>query len=465
MASVIVCGGSVIGCCVAAMLARDGHTVTVLEADETLPPTTAADAWEKWPRRGVPQFHQAHNLFARFRLTADRELPGLTEQMVEAGCVWMNPLATFPPSISDRTPRLGDEDFRFVTGRRPVIEAVVAAYAENTPGVTIRRGVAVSGLIEGRFPVAGAPRVVGVRTTDGAELPADLVIDAMGRRTPAAGWLTELNARSPVVDKLDRGFTYYTRYFSGLVRPEVRAPGLTPMGSFSIATLMGDNDTWSVTLFAATGDAPLKFFRDSETFSRVVGACPLHAHWVAGAPITDVLPTAGIVDRQQRLVVDGDAVVAGFVAVGDAWACTNPSAGRGISVGIMHAQLLRDVVRSHLDDPLALVEVFDELTQEQVAPYFWNQLHADEVRFAEMEAIREGRVPEPPSPAEIHLRAVAMRDADVFRGMVEVINCLALPTDITSRPEIEEKLAGTNPDPPPPMPGPDRETLLRLVSA
>jgi flavin-dependent dehydrogenase len=42
---------------------------------------------------------------------------------------------------------------------------------------------------------------------------------------------------------------------------------------------------------------------------------------------------AGILDRYRRFVVDGAPVVTGYAAVGDAWACTNPSAGRGISVG------------------------------------------------------------------------------------------------------------------------------------
>ena len=41
-------------------------------------------------------------------------------------------------------------------------------------------------------------------------------------------------------------------------RPEVRDRLLVPVGSFSILTLPGDNDTWSVTLFGSMGDQPLK---------------------------------------------------------------------------------------------------------------------------------------------------------------------------------------------------------------
>ena len=44
MGRIVVCGGSVIGSCTAAMLARDGHTVTVLEADPDGAPASPADA-------------------------------------------------------------------------------------------------------------------------------------------------------------------------------------------------------------------------------------------------------------------------------------------------------------------------------------------------------------------------------------------------------------------------------------
>jgi len=465
VAAVVVCGGSVIGLALASMLARDGHRVTVLEADQAEPPSNPAEAWSGWERGGVPQFWQAHNLFARFRSVADQELPGLTEALVDAGCVWVDPIADLPPTISDRSPRRGDDGFRFVTGRRPVIEAAVAAYGARQANLTVRRGVRVAGLVPGRFAVAGVPHVVGVRTEDGTEIPAELVVDAMGRRTPSNRWLADIGARPPTSEELDRGFVYYTRYYTGLVRPQLRAPTLASMGSFSIATLLGDNDTWSVTLFGSTGDPPLKALRDNDVFTRVVGACPLHAHWVGGHPLGDVLPMAGIVDRHRRLVADGDPVATGFVAVGDAWACTNPSAGRGISVGIMHAKVLRDVVLHHLDDPGAMAREFDLQTEAMVAPYFWHQMRVDEARFAEMDAIRDERPMPPPDSSRAHFEAVARADPDVFRAMLEIVNCLATPEDVLSRPAVRARLGAVTPAALGPVPGPDRDELLRLLAA
>ena len=55
MASIVVCGGSMIGLSTAMMLARDGHDVTVLERDPAPLPASPHEAWTSWPRPGVPR--------------------------------------------------------------------------------------------------------------------------------------------------------------------------------------------------------------------------------------------------------------------------------------------------------------------------------------------------------------------------------------------------------------------------
>src|SRR4051812_4747579 len=427
MSSIVICGGSGLGLATGMLLARDGHDVTVLEADPAEVPTSPAQAWNAWRRKGVPQFRQPHTLYPRFQRVLDDELPGLVDELREAGCVEADLLAALPPTLTDRRRRGGDERFRFVTGRRPVVEQVFARVAEAQEGMRVRRGVQVAGLCTSRSEPGGgavAP-VTGVITTDGEVIDADLVVDAMGRRSPALDWLAAIGAPSPQLESSDVGFAYYTRYFVGPELPRQSAPMVSHLGTFSLMTLPGDNDTWSVTLFGSTRDTLFKQVRDSECFSRLIRACPSHAHWLQGEPVTDVLAMAGILDRYRRFVLDGRPVVTGFAAVGDAWACTNPSAGRGLSVGLVHAQLLRDVLREFGDDRNGFALAWDEATERTVTPYYRSQREADTARFSEMTELRAGRVPEPRDGAAFALPMAAAHDPELFRAFQETVGCLA----------------------------------------
>jgi 2-polyprenyl-6-methoxyphenol hydroxylase-like FAD-dependent oxidoreductase len=173
---------------------------------------------------------------------------------------------------------------------------------------------------------------------------------------------------------------------------------------------------------------------------------------------------AGIMDRYRRFVVDGAPVATGFAAVGDAWACTNPSAGRGLSVGLVHAQLLRQVVRDHLGDPAGFAHAFDDGTQRAVAPFYWGQVASDRARIAEMAALREYRAWTPPVSAMTGLVNGAPNDADLFRALIAAVVCLSPAQDVIERPELADKLGRWSREPVPPPPGPDRQQLLSVLA-
>ena len=187
----------------------------------------------------------------------------MLDGLVANGGTWVNFVANLPPFITDREPRPDDDQLRFVTGRRPMVEYVHARAAENEPRVTVRRGVKVHG-----FATApngdGVVRVVGVETDEGTQR-ADLVVDAMGRRSPASTGSPTLGGRPALVESQDSGYTYYTRYFTGELPAAMSAP-VSAIGSFMVLTIVGDNSTWSVTLWAPSGDRALKGFRDPEKF-------------------------------------------------------------------------------------------------------------------------------------------------------------------------------------------------------
>ena len=461
-------GAGICGLSAGMLLRRDGHEVVVLERDHEPVPRSTGQAWQRWTRDGVTQFRQPHYLQPRGRIILEQELPDVLAALAAAGGLRFDPLRLMPPSITDRTPRDGDERFWTVTARRPVLEQVLAGAADAEPGLEVRRGASVRELIA--RPLGGIPHVVGVRTDSGEELRADLVVDAMGRRSQLPRWLAAAGAR-PVHEEIgDTGFIYYTRYFRSRdgALPQFKAPVLTPVGTFSVLTVPCDDGMWSVTLYISAGDQPLKRLRHPDTWTSLVEACPRHAHWLDGDPVSDVLPMSGLVDRYRRLKVGGRPVATGIAAVGDAAACTNPSNGRGMALGLMHAQRLRDVARAHLDDPREFAEVWDAVTDAELTPWYRENLEEDRVRIAEMEALRRGLEPGAPRSGRAALTralfAAVPHDPDVFRAFLASRSCLTSLREAFANAEFVEhvrRLASGRHRPPPA--GPDRTQLLRLL--
>ena len=280
--------------------------------------------------------------------------------------------------------------------------------------------------------------MTGVRLQSGPELRADLVIDAAGLPVSAARLAPGHRRGRPAEEAEDSG-SPTTPGSSGPGTASSRrrcGPGnLTAFDCYSILTLPSDARTWSVTVYITSGDRALKALRDEGSWARLLAACPRHAHLVDGqAPITGVLPVSGIADRRRTLVADGTPAATGILAVGDSWACTNPSLGRGVTLGLRHAEITAEAVGEHLGDPLALALAHDRLTTERLLPWYRLTAQADRARLAQITAVVQGRPAErpaaPPGPDLALMRdmtAGLTRDADVFRAFIEMYGLLATP--------------------------------------
>ncbi len=159
MSDIVVLGAGLNGLTTAMLLARDGHAVTVLERDPAEPHGGNDELWTSWERRGVNQFNQLHFMLPRWTQTMTAELPDVIEELESRGGTRLNLVHLLPAAVTGGV-RPGDGRFDTVTARRPVLEAALAAVAERTAGVTVRRGVQVSGL---GVRESGAGRTPGER--------------------------------------------------------------------------------------------------------------------------------------------------------------------------------------------------------------------------------------------------------------------------------------------------------------
>ena len=471
MAEIVVTGGGVGGLVAAMVLAEDGHDVTLLERDAAEPPAPS-DAWEDWERRGVNQFRLLHYFQPRFRIELERELPRVVKALEAAGALRMSPIAGAPVELTGGI-RPGDDDFETVTGRRPVVEAVMAAAAVSTPGLTVRRGVAVGGLVAGVQAVRGVAHVTGVRTTEGEDIPADLLVDATGRRSPLPDWLESAGARRPVEELEDSGFVYYGRHFrspDGTTPPPL-GPLAQAHGSVSTLTLPADNGTWGVGVIASAADKAMRELRHIERWTALVESLPLVAHWLDGAPLEDrVMVMAKIEDRHRSFAVDGVPVATGVAAVADSWACTNPSLGRGATMGLMHTLALRDTVRAvGLDDPAAFSAAWAEATDTVVEPWYRATLSLDRHRLADIDAEIRGESYRPEGEGWNLTQSLffsAGQDPDCLRALLSVFSLLRRADEVFADTALLDKVltlgAGWRDAPRSEM---SRNQLLSIVAA
>ena len=476
---IIVVGGGPGGLGAALALGRDGHDVTVLERDASPMPDSPDDAFEQWDRRGAPQVRHSHAFLARIRNILRDRYPDVLASLQEVGVTELAMTDPLPPTITDTAPRDGDDELVILACRRTTFEWVLRKAAMAEPNVAFHDGVGVSGLL------TEGTRVTGVRTEDGRELHADLVVVAGGRRTSLPDWLTDAGL-GPVPEEVeDCGIVYFSRFYRlkpGAEMPPRTGPAGGDLGYLKYGVFYGDRGTFSVTLSVATDDTELRRrMADPEAFQRAAMLLTATAPWVSperSEPTSDVHAMAGLLNRLRSYVVDGEPVALGLHAIGDARLCTNPLYGRGCSTSFWMADLLAQTLREHPEDLRAQALRLDDLVQAQVVPWYRNSVQQDAAARSVSERILAGLPPDgDPDDPQTMIRSViregllpAVRtDAVVYRAFMRSLNLLSTPDALMTDPDVMGRVMAVWQDranrPPEPSLGPDRrEDLLAAVS-
>lgn len=333
----VVVGASMAGLCVAAALAGEGRTVTLVERDR-LPA-------EPRSRRGVPQDTQAHVLLYRGITVLEQLLPGFRTDLLAAGAVAYD---------SGRMPWLGEhgwldtrlDGYEVLSATRPLMEAVTRRRVAALPGVEIRDGATVTGVDRSatgwRVRIG---RTDAATAADPDEVVGDLLVDASGRSSRLPHW--GMVAAPPAVEEVDARVGYASRLYrerrplpvrTGLM---ILADAVTGTAGLAVPVERGQ---W---LVAAAGFGERRPPRDTDGFDRFLSGLrdPAIADLVGLLePVGEVSIHRQTANRRHRYdrVRDWPA---NLLVVGDALCCLDPVYGQGITVAAQQARTLGEALR------------------------------------------------------------------------------------------------------------------------
>lgn len=453
MPRVVVVGGGACGLLAAMLLAKDGHEVVLLERDPA-PPPEPTEAWDTWERRGVAQFRLPHTLQSRFHWEASREFPDLTDRLRREGAWAFNDMGEGGPA-----------QYEGLAASRPFAEACIAAEAERQPGLEIRRGIGVAGLVVGPEAVPGVPHVAGVRLEDGRELRADLVVEAGGRRSALPRWLEEIGARPPHEEVAEHGVVYYGSHFRSRTGEQAAlGPVIRGFGSVNLLAVANENGTWGLGVITSKNDKEMRCLKDWDAWLRVVRALPDTEALVDAEPLHDIHVMAGITDRYRRYFSEGIPAVTGLLGVADSLVATNPSRGRGISMGFTHALGLRDVLRKvDWNDPLRMACEADAMNESVATPHFRATVWEDDHRRLMLNARLLGQPLDLSDEAWrtwLEFLISSASNPALTEYFLQVLLAYRTPWEVMADPVVQEMLEAARPVEFPAPAGPSREELL-----
>jgi 2-polyprenyl-6-methoxyphenol hydroxylase-like FAD-dependent oxidoreductase len=421
-------------------LARRGHQVIAVERD----PGPAADG--TWPRRGVMQFHHAHAFRPQVVQALEQELP-------EALRTW---LAAGAEPVRLRLPD-GREMPAGMRSRRMTFERALRSAALAGPGLDVRRGH-----VEGVTSRRG--RADGIRV-DGANVPADLVIDASGRAGRATRAL-----RPAVTSGGPCGIAYVDRQYQLLPGAEP-GPLVNPLAwqaeldGYQALVFVHEHGIFSVLLARPTADPVLGQLRHEAAFTAACRAIPGLADWTdpdRARPITAVLPGGPLLNAYRgQTGPDGRLARPGLVFVGDAVATTTPTFGRGVATTLLQAGQLLRLTDEHGTDAGALGESFDAWCAEHIKPWVEDHVRMDEAiqrRWAG-EDVNLSQ----PLPSDLILAAAEADPA--IRGVAGGYLGMTAPPSSLRVAEPRARALYASGWRPRPAPGPSRAELAEIVRA
>jgi 2-polyprenyl-6-methoxyphenol hydroxylase-like FAD-dependent oxidoreductase len=415
----IVVGGSIAGLIAARALRDHFARVTVLERDQAPDGALA--------RSGVPQGRHAHLLLRGGQTILERMLPGLERELVDAGSIALR--------VGDETRTIDgagvwpQRDLGIINNvqTRPLLEHIVRSRVAAMPGITLRWGCRVDGLLAD----STSRRAVGVKfNAEGKhhELRADLVVDAAGGKGCSLDWLREHGWTLPDETRIEVDIAYSTAMFVIPGSPRLSCKTLLinpgPPSKRGALLMEVEGGRWIVGLAGRLGDYPPADIEGYKDYAK-----SLHVRELYDAisdldpigPITRFRYPTSIRRRFERLADFPD----GVLPLGDALCSFNPIYGQGMSSAAQQADALATLLGAAKDAGQSAAGVWRKYfpVAAAVVSTPWAQAGSADLAYPETRGVRPSGFEQSQQFARA-LTQLAMEDAEVHALLIRVVQLI-----------------------------------------
>lgn len=441
----VVIGGSIGGSATAAALREHYDRVLVIDRDE-LPS-------ERKDRKGAPHAYQFHAMTHSGREALESLLPGFTQTALDSGVPRLDPGHTAYASKCGFFKPV-DTDMLVLLSTRIHLETLLRAQARDVDGIDFRERQTVTGLRQENGVVTGVEIVDDDQQH--STIDADFVVDCSGRSSEAPAWLEALGYPVPEETVINARWGYVTTYVrpgpgwnpgykSLYVSPTVSGEG--PKATRGGGTWAQEDGIWVLTaqgLGGPAGDYPPG---DEAGFREFLAS-------FGRREFTDLLDNSEIVKplvpwrnttNRLRDYANLASRPENFVVIGDAVAAFNPVYGQGMSAASMQAALLRDEMRSWLEERSGNLKGFGEHFQKAIDAAIiqgcWAFSAGTDLGLPGVEVNGEPHHQEK-SQEQLYVErvlALATEDEQVARKVVEMIQ-IARGPEWMSEPDLQAKI-------------------------